>query len=253
MTGFGAVPSLQPVAGPTTPCKICSTESALFDVVDYHEDCYEANGRRMTLSGIPIYYYRCPGCGFLFTRAFDGVGGTEPLNSAGPDDGSDLGPELAEVRRNDCLPLLMQWFGEELNTLRLLDLSDDPLSASLSKSRITARPYDIILARHIFEQETEPLNLMRWIDRMIAPDGLLLVATPLNDGVDADAAGLRRRPLRYVSPLRRQYSIFNAASLALALGSVGFRLAGFRQGIHIGLRALPRFAEHLFESRSRSF
>jgi hypothetical protein len=43
-----------------------------------------------------------------------------------------------------------------------------------------------------------------------------------------------------------QISIYSATSLALILGTAGFRLAGTRQGVHIGLRARPAFARHLF-------
>jgi SAM-dependent methyltransferase len=249
----------------TTPCKICSTESPLFDVVDHHVDCYEPDGRRMALSGIPIYYYRCPGCGFLFTRAFDDWGTADMSEPATAIDEPDSNPDPAERHHRDFVPLLKEWFGEGLNSLRLLDLGQDKLAASLRQAGIpadpsepapgclrptspmAAGPYDVVLAFNIFEQLTEPLAFMKQIDRVTAPDGLLLVATPLSDGVDPAAVGIRRRPLRYVSPRRGQYSIFNAASLALALGSAGFRLAGFRQGIHIGLRSLPAFAERLFD------
>lgn len=267
MTAFLAARPFTPIAEPTTPCKICGTASPLFDVVDYHEDCYEPDGRRMALSGIPIYYYRCPGCGFLFTRAFDGWGSdmSEPVTTMGESD-----PKLDPAERHDhnFIPLLKEWFGEGLSSLRLLDLGKDKLAASLRDagipadrseqvpgrlrptSAMAAGPYDVILAFNIFEHLTEPLAFMKQVDRVIAPDGLLLVATPLSDGVDPAATGVRRRPLRYVSPRRGQYSIFNAASLALAFGSAGFRLAGFRQGIHIGLRTLPAFAERLFQDGS---
>ena len=268
MSGFAAARPLQPVVDPTTPCKICSTPSPLFDVVDYHEDCYEPDGRRMALSGIPIYYYRCPGCGFLFTRDFDDWSMTDLSDPATTIDLAGSKPEPAERRGRDFVPLLKEWFGEGLSALRLLDLGKDKLAASLRESGVpadrseqlpgrlrtpstmTAGPYDVILAFNIFEQETDPLSLMRQIDRVAAPDGLLLVATPLSDGVDPAAAGIRRRPLRYISPRRGQYSIFNAASLALTFGSAGFRLEGFRQGIHIGLRTLPAFAERLFQGGS---
>lgn len=271
MTAFVAARPLTPIVERTTPCKICATASPLFDVVDYHEDCYEDDGRRMALSGIPVYYYRCPGCGFLFTRAFDDWGMTDmtgPVTTLG---NAEPSLDAAERHNHNFVPLLKEWFGEGLSSLRLLDLGKDKLAASLRQAGIpadpsepapgrvgpaspmAAGPYDVVLAFNIFEQLTEPLAFMKRIDRVIAPDGLLLVATPLSDGVDPAAAGIRRRPLRYVSPRRGQYSIFNAASLALALGSAGFRLAGFRQGIHIGLRRLPAFAERLFDQRAGWF
>jgi len=261
VTAFVTARPLTPIVERTTPCKICATASPLFDVVDYHEDCYEADGRRMALSGIPIYYYRCPGCGFLFTRAFDDWGLTDMTGPVTTLQKAEPPLDAAERHNHNFIPLLKEWFGEGLSALRLLDLGKDKLAASLRRSGIpadrfepapamTAGPYDVILAFNIFEQLTEPLAFMKQIDRVTAPDGLLLVATPLSDGVDPAAVGSRRRPLRYVSPRREQYSIFNAASLALVFGSAGFRLSGFRQGIHIGLRKLPAFAERLFQQDS---
>jgi len=62
--------------------------------------------------------------------------------------------------------------------------------------------------------------------------------------------GTRRRRLCGVSPRMGQISIYSAASLALILGTAGFRLAGTRQGVHIGLRARPAFARHLLPERA---
>ena len=52
-------------------CKICSGPSPLFGVIDFHKSCIEAQGKRLPLSGRPIYYRRCTACGFAFTDEFD--------------------------------------------------------------------------------------------------------------------------------------------------------------------------------------
>lgn len=40
-------------------------------MVDFQKNCKMIRGKSHELSGIPIYYYRCPDCRFIFTRAFD--------------------------------------------------------------------------------------------------------------------------------------------------------------------------------------
>ena len=52
-------------------CKICSAPSPLFGVIDFHKSCVEAQGKRLPISGRPIYYRRCTACGFAFTDEFD--------------------------------------------------------------------------------------------------------------------------------------------------------------------------------------
>jgi 2-polyprenyl-6-hydroxyphenyl methylase/3-demethylubiquinone-9 3-methyltransferase len=57
-----------PIAPAKHPCKICGDEAPLYGVVDFHKACNHA----LALAGIPVYYHRCRGCGFVFTTAFDG-------------------------------------------------------------------------------------------------------------------------------------------------------------------------------------
>jgi hypothetical protein len=279
MIEFAASWSAKAIVGTRTACKICGTESSLFDVVDFHEGCHEADGSHMPLSGIPVYYYCCPGCGFLFTPQLDGrdvadLLGPLPIDHplidpllidspASPAESAERSG-LIERRARSYLTLLYSWFGKELGALRILVLGNASLPALLREAGCAAdgrNPaesvaeafstdpdvrYDMILVLDIIEQIAAPLSLMQAIDRLMVPDGLLLLSTRLNDGSDMMSAGPRHRPLRYVSPRMGQISIYNASSLALVLGTAGFRLAGTRQGIHIGLRALPSFGRHLF-------
>ena len=60
-----------PISAAPAPCKICGGMAELYGVVDFHKSCIEAQGIRLRLSGVPIYYRRCATCEFLFTDAFD--------------------------------------------------------------------------------------------------------------------------------------------------------------------------------------
>lgn len=65
------IDGLKPPSARPMPCKICSGDTVLYGVVDFHKSCAEERGVRLPLSGIPIYYRRCAACKFLFTDAFD--------------------------------------------------------------------------------------------------------------------------------------------------------------------------------------
>ena len=68
---FDLLHSLKPVSSDICACKICSGRAPLYGVVDFHRACDIAHGAQLPLSGVPIYYRRCEGCGFLYTDAFD--------------------------------------------------------------------------------------------------------------------------------------------------------------------------------------
>ena len=62
---------LKPVAEAQAICKCCGATAWLCGVVDFHKNCEVQRRHPLPISGIPIYYHRCPTCGFIFTTAFD--------------------------------------------------------------------------------------------------------------------------------------------------------------------------------------
>src|SRR5260370_4121273 len=54
-----------------TACKCCGAMAPLYGVVDFHKNCEVYRRKVLDVSGVPIYYYRCPACQFIFTTAFD--------------------------------------------------------------------------------------------------------------------------------------------------------------------------------------
>ena len=56
-----------------TACKVCGSVSRLVAVMDAARSAVDARAGRAVepLSGQAVYYHRCGGCGFTFTRAFD--------------------------------------------------------------------------------------------------------------------------------------------------------------------------------------
>src|SRR5580692_3883882 len=50
-------------------CKICGCAADFFDVVDFNKCA--GSGYAFGPSGIQVHWFRCDGCGFLFTLFFD--------------------------------------------------------------------------------------------------------------------------------------------------------------------------------------
>ena len=64
---------LRPACTEAIACKICDEATILYGVVDMHRPCLTAGVSHPPLSGHPIYYRRCAGCGFfLRTRSTTG-------------------------------------------------------------------------------------------------------------------------------------------------------------------------------------
>ena len=60
-----------------TCCKVCNKDSFLYDVVDFNKSILPSFYIKDSLSGIPIYYYKCTNCDFIFTKDFDNYSDTE--------------------------------------------------------------------------------------------------------------------------------------------------------------------------------
>ena len=256
-------------APPETACKICAAASPLFDVVDFHKNCHEALGTVLRLSGRPVYYYRCPDCGFLFTRSFDDWRPEDFAQFIYNRDYQTLDPDYAEIRPQHCARLLEDLFGERLKALRLLDFgggsgslarllresgcaaaSIDPFGDNAATSPPAAGGrYDIVTAFEVFEHVADPVGCLQEIDRLLEPDGLLLVSTRINDGDEGRASIGPPLSWWYASPRNGHIALHSRRSLRLLLGRFGFHCASLGDDYHFGFRQVPAFASHLINPR----
>jgi hypothetical protein len=64
--------TLNPVAASYVSCKCCSGQAPLYDVADFNKNCEAPrNPNVLPVAGVPVYYYRCKECSFIFTTFFD--------------------------------------------------------------------------------------------------------------------------------------------------------------------------------------
>lgn len=247
-------------ADPTTSCKICSAICPLFDVVDFHKSCNEG---RLPVSGRPVYYYRCPNCGFLFTRSFDRWKPEEFSQFVYNQEYAAVDPEYSGARAKRNSANFLSMFGNRLQSLRLLDFgggsgvfaaclresgcsaeSFDPFDGS-SAPPTDGQRFDIVTAFEVFEHVVDPTRCLQDIDRLLKPDGLLAISTRVNDGKEGLQQIGQRLNWWYASPRNGHISLHSKRSLTLLLQQAGLHRASWGDDLHFGFRQVPAFAAHL--------
>jgi hypothetical protein len=253
--------SLKPVSPAPMPCKICGDPSPLYGVTDFHKCCEEARGKRLPLSGIPIYYRRCENCGFLFTDAFDDWGKAEfkaHIYNAGY---IAVDPDYENKRPRERAGLVFRLFGSHKEQLCVLDYGggNDVLCSTLRAEGFSAattydpfvpefaqRPdgtFNLVTCFETLEHMPEPMAGITSILASLAEPGLVLFSTLLQPQ-DFEKTGLN---WWYVGPRNGHVSIFSRDALMLAWKHHGCRIASFDDNVHIAFRTIPEFAKHLFK------
>lgn len=220
------IPSVKiPLMQPHTDCKVCDGKALLYGVVDFTKN--SNSNVSVQLSGIPIYYYQCEECKFLFTRAFDewdmqtfsehiynenyALFDTDYLEIRPRNYARDLGILLSNHTQqlrgldygggNGLMARLMQEQGFNYT-------SWDPMSSS--EARPDSKKFNFVSAIEVAEHVPEPSSFFNALDDFLAPDGVCIFTTVTTDTV----VGQRLMDWWYVGPLNGHISIFSKASIA---------------------------------------
>jgi tetratricopeptide (TPR) repeat protein/SAM-dependent methyltransferase len=242
-------------------CKICDEASELFGVVDFHKSCVEAQGKRLRLSGIPIYYRRCMRCGFVFTGTFDAWTEGEFAERIYNRDYVLVDPDFAERRPANNARLLMEAFAGSRETISILDygggngrlaeilrgesfhvVTYDPFSNPFFGNRLEPQErFDLITCFEVMEHAPRPVETLRAMDRLLKEDGVILFSTLLQPK-DFDQCGLG---WWYAGPRNGHCSLYSAEALVRLFASVGMKVASWNEALHLAYRRVPPFAAHL--------
>ena len=242
-------------------CKCCGLDAALYGVVDFSKNCRERKGYVLPLSGIPVYYYRCTVCGFIFTTDFDGLSEEQLKELVYNDLYSDVDPDWEKTRPQDIANLVMKLFSNCRDEISILDYgcgnglvskillnngfsevhNYDPLVekfATLPKGR-----FDVVLCFEVLEHLTDPVRACRDIADLRADKGIVLHSTLLQpqsiDEVKLD--------WWYAGPRNGHFSLFGADSLKILWGRFGLSVTSMNHDIHIAYKCIPDFAAHILK------
>ena len=245
------------------PCKICRGRSPLFGVVDFHKSCMEGQGKRLTLSGVPVYYRRCEQCGFLATDFFDvwpDAAFAEHVYNA---DYIKVDPDFLELRPTGNAGLIAGTFAGAQQSISILDYGGGSgrLAELLRERGFAAETYDpfsqhcvrpgkrfdLITSFEVLEHAPDPHGTAATMASLLktreedGEDGLLLFSTLLQPEDIVQTA----TNWWYVAPRNGHCSLYSANALARLFASVGMQVASSNASLHLAYRRIPGFARHL--------
>ena len=243
---------LRPPSQATIACKLCDSASSLYGVVDLHRPCEFPGGARPPLSGVPVYYRRCPHCSFLFTDAFDDWKHDQFKAHIYNDGYQALDPEGLARPRNNAEIVANLWAPFKTG-MRVLDFGtgDDALASVLRANGFKeamacdamapdlASPqgkFDLVTCFETLEHLPDPAASVAKIIEYVAEPGAVLYST-LTLPEDFDRQGMS---WWFVGPRSGNISIFSKEALSLAWARHGYRTVSFNPGTHIAFRTLPK-------------
>jgi len=244
---------LRPISVASVSCKICGSSADLYGVVDMNRPCEISHTHRAPLAGVPIYYRRCPSCGFLFTDAFDDWS-IEQFKTHIYNDGYEaVDPDYRFKRPTDNAAAVARFWAPHKATMRVLDFGggNDVFCTSLRAQgfaeAVTHDPmvpehaahpdgkFDLVTCFETLEHVPDPLATIGAIAACVAEPGAVFYST-LTQPDDFHIQGMS---WWYVGPRNGHISIFTKQALALAWGRYGFKTAPLSAGTHLAFRNLP--------------
>jgi Methyltransferase domain len=252
---------LQTVCNRQTECKCCGDMAGLYGVVDFHKNCEIYRRIVLEISGIPVYYYRCPTCRFIFTTAFDHFSIDDFQRYIYNEDYLLVDPDYEESRPRSNAAWLCSLF-PAIRPSRILDYgggngilaeslraagfphaeSYDPFVAGHSVR--PADRFDCIVSFEMLEHATDPRHVFADMNELLAPTGIIVCSTLLQPA-DIDRQGLS---WWYAGPRNGHVSLFSRTSLQTVVRPFGFKLGSFNDSFHVLYRDIPDFARHFIKS-----
>jgi SAM-dependent methyltransferase len=244
-------------------CPVCRGACAWLDVVDFNKSCEEARGKYLPLSGVPVYYAICGGCGFCFAPGFSAWTFEDFETRIYNEDYVSVDPDYVEARPRANANLLLSTFGSLPASVRHLDYGggSGALAHILRQSNWNSASYDpfidrgvevgslgkydLITAFEVFEHVPDVQKLMSDLRLLLSSDGIALFSTLLSDG---NLQPNQRINWWYASPRNGHISLFSRNSLVTLARGNGWNVASFSQGLHLFFTSIPPWAAHVIRT-----
>jgi SAM-dependent methyltransferase len=249
------IDSLKPVTTAPVPCKICGSAAMLYGVVDFHKSCEEIKGIRLPLSGVPIYYRRCQGCGFVFTDAFDDWSADQFKAHIYNDGYVAVDPDYRTTRPTANAKYVAGLWGLCKAETRVLDYGGggdvfcSALGASGFPVAVTYDPmvpefaqlpdqkFDLVTCFETLEHTPDPAGSIAKLLQCVADPGLVMYSTFVQPA-EFDKLGLN---WWYVGPRNGHISIFSKQALQVAWKRHGYNTVSLSDNNHFVFRTLPSY------------
>lgn len=238
----------------TTVCPVCSANCTLLDPVDFNTTCHPNS---FGLSGVPVTYAICQGCGFCFAPEICAWSLQEFEEKIYNDQYVAVDPDYIESRPKANAAMLRAGFGDLHPTLRHLDYggANGSLARLMRETHWQSTSYDpfvdrdlriemlgtfdLITAFEVFEHVPDVWALMSNLKALMAPNGVILFSTLVSDGHIRAGEQLS---WWYAAPRNGHISLFSSQSLALLAQSHGLHFGSFSEGFHAFYDHIPPWA-----------
>jgi tetratricopeptide (TPR) repeat protein len=247
-------------------CKCCGGASRPCGVVDFSRSCEDrTTGASVEPhAGVPIAYFRCDDCGFVFTPAMDGWTRQDFSAYIYNDDYVRHDPDYLGKRPAMNAALIsgsfpeMAWgnvldFGSGLGLLEKALKSRgfaqvdsyDPYASDAGTRGALAEKYQTVVCFEVFEHHPQPHELMAELKRFLADDGAILFSTlQVTDKVMAE--GIEN--WWYCAPRNGHISLFAPRSLAVLAAQNGLKVGTFSDDLHVFYKdSVPAWAVKFLE------
>lgn len=236
-------------------CKVCGTTSPWFATVDFSKHC---NERAIPLprAGIPVPYYRCPACDFIFTDFLDTFSDKDLSEQVYNEDYIKVDPLYPELRPSAnaaFLQAVLTGCFTEGADLEILDYgAGSGRFAALLRERAGAKVtcydalnpafdrlprarFDVIFCSEVVEHVPVPRTFVAHWQALLRDGGVVLfsTATPPPD-IDTLKASWW-----YISPRNGHVSIYSAKTLSRLFADSGLRYRPLSTEWHLLQHAAP--------------
>jgi SAM-dependent methyltransferase len=242
-------------------CPVCSGASKLYDVVDFNKSCEELRGKFLPLSGTPIYYARCSGCGFCYApeiyawsleRFEDKIYNKEYV---------EIDPDYLEDRPKGNAGFLLNIFANQALPASHLDYGggNGLLSQFLKQYGWNSSSYDpfvnrdtnisevgkfeFITAYEVFEHVPDVQQLMANLVQLLAKNGVVFFSTLVSD---QSILANQRLGWWYASPRNGHISLYTKESLVILAKQHSLNFHSFSPAFHVFYSGMPSWSRPIF-------
>jgi len=250
--------TMEPICNQISECKCCGSSAHLYGVVDFNKHC---SHNLMAPVGIPVYYYRCVTCDFIFTNAFDEFSKNDFNKYIYNGDYILVDSEFKEERPKRNAKSISELLSANKN-IHILDYGGGQggFAEILKESGFTnvdtydpfygsdsvkpEKRYDCITCLEVAEHSIEPRETFKDIFSLLKDDGIVMLATLIQPET-INEIGVN---WWYIAPRNGHVSIYSMKSLQSLIEPYHFSVNSFYSGFHVLFRLVPEFARHFFRS-----
>ena len=256
-------PPIEPIPLQVPPCPVCSSSCEWLDAVDFNKSCEESRGKFLPRSGVLVCYALCGNCGFCFAPQIYAWPPETFERWIYNDTYVEVDPDYLGARPQNNADVLGQLFpqtpaarhldygggnGMLANILRGRGWDSSSYDPFLERDRAheSRGRFDLITAFEVFEHVPDVDALLRDLDRLRTPTGIVLFSTLVSDGeVHPD------KPVDwwYAAPRNGHISLYSHKSLGLLANRLSLNLASFSNNFHALVATVPTWARHLMRTR----